>query len=309
MNKPKFDFAVGGQALIEGVMMRSKNFIAMAVRKQDGSIKIEDFAFNSFIQKHKWANIPILRGAINMIEMLIVGTKAINFSSNEFIEDEEPTAKEKEPSKFTQSLLLILNLIFALGFTILIFKFLPLYLTELISKVSPQIDQNFIAYNAIDGILKILIFILYVLLIMISKTVRRVFEFHGAEHKAVFNYEEGSELTVENSRKQSRFHPRCGTSFIIFVFVISVIVYTFIPRHPDFLIHFLRRIAILPIIAGISYEVLKLSAKYEKNPIIKLFIIPGLLFQRLTTKEPDDAQLEVAIASLKRTLELENAKS
>jgi uncharacterized protein YqhQ len=307
-SKPKFDFAVGGQALIEGVMMRSKNFLAMAVRKDDGTILIEDQFYNSWVQRFKWANTPFLRGVINMFEMMIVGTKAINFSANEFIDEDE---KEKEANKkkktnhLVESLLFALNIAFALALSIFLFKFLPLILTEGLNKLAPTIGDNYVLYNAIDGVLKLLIFVAYILLIMISKTVRRVFQYHGAEHMAVFNYEEGTPLTVENTAKQSRFHPRCGTSFIIFIFLISIVLYTFIPRHEVFWIHFTRRILILPVIAGVSYEVLKLSAKYSDSWWVKLFIAPGLAFQRLTTSQPDESQMEVAIAALKRTLELE----
>lgn len=305
VNKPKFDFAVGGQALIEGVMMRSKNYIAMAVRKDDGSIKIEDRFYNSLVQKYKWANIPFLRGAINMLEMMVVGTKAINFSADEFVqEDEDEKDANKSKNHVLDTILFSLNIIFALGVSILLFKFLPLVITESINKLTP-IEDNYVIYNAIDGVLKLLIFIVYILLIMLSKTVRRVFQYHGAEHMAVFNYEEGSDLTVKNTAKQSRFHPRCGTSFIIFIFIISIVLYTFIPRHEVFWIHFFRRILVLPIIAGVSYEVLKLSAKYAESWWVKLFIAPGLMFQRLTTAQPDEQQMEVALAALNRTLELE----
>ena len=308
ISKPKFDFAVGGQALIEGVMMRSKNYIAMAVRKDDGTILIEDQFYNSWVQRFKWANIPFLRGVINMFEMMIVGTKAINFSANEFVEedeDEKEANKENKKNHFLDTFMFALNILFALAMSIFLFKFLPLILTEALNNFAPSIEENYVVYNAVDGVLKLTIFVLYILLIMISKTVRRVFQYHGAEHMAVFNYEEGSELTVKNTAKQSRFHPRCGTSFIIFIFLISIVLYTFIPRHEVFWIHFFRRILVLPVIAGVSYEVLKLSAKHAESWWVKLFIAPGLVFQRLTTSQPDESQMEVAIAALKRTLELE----
>jgi uncharacterized protein YqhQ len=309
MDKQKFDFAVGGQALIEGVMMRSKNFIAMAVRNPNGEIKIKDFPFKSFIEKHRWANIPFIRGVINMIEMLGVGMKAINFSANEFVGEEE----KLEPTKWQavkETTFFIFNMLFAFAFAILIFKFIPLFLTELINKFWPALKDHYMLYNAIDGIIKIIILVLYILAIMISKTIRRVFMYHGAEHKAVFTYEHQQELNPANAAKESRFHPRCGTSFIILVFVISIIVYTFIPRHPDFLIHLLRRLAVLPLIAGIAYEALKISARHMDKLWVRILVAPGLLLQRLTTLNPDESQLEVSIAALKRTLELEeNAKN
>lgn len=308
---PKFDFAVGGQAVIEGVMMRSKNYIAVAVRKKDGSIKIMDFPFTSIIAKYKWLNIPLVRGVVGMIEMMIVGFKGLNFSSDEFELEGEPAKSENtKPNKFLDALFVIGNLVLSLGFAILLFKFLPLTLTEFVNSKLPTLADNYVLYNALDGVLKLLIFTLYIWAISKSKTISRVFEYHGAEHKAVFNYEQNTELTVENSQKESRFHPRCGTSFVIFVFLISVVLYTFLPRDPNFAMHFIKRILWLPVVAGISYEVLKYSAKHMNSKLVKIFTAPGMAFQGLTTKEPTDDQVEVAIAALNRTLELEskNAK-
>jgi uncharacterized protein YqhQ len=157
----------------------------------------------------------------------------------------------------------------------------------------------------IDGVIKISIFLLYIVILTIFKDFRRIFEYHGAEHKAIFTYEKHLPLTVANARKQSRFHPRCGTSFILIVLTLSIIVYTFVPKQPDFWQNLTLRIAFLPLIAGISYEYLKLSAKYAGNFLVKAMIAPGLWFQRLTTKEPDDSQLEVGLASLKAALKAE----
>jgi uncharacterized protein YqhQ len=308
-NKPRFDFAVGGQALIEGVMMRSQNYVAWAVRKVDGTIKIKDFKYNSLAQKFKFFNLPFLRGVVSMFEMMALGIRALNFSADEFIQDEEPGKAKEEQKPMPQwqsTLFLTLNVIFSLGFTIVLFKFIPLQLTEWIFEAIPyDPTTNYVAYNFLDGILKLTIFLAYILLISMFKDIKRVFQYHGAEHMAVFNYEEGTPLTVENSARQSRFHPRCGTSFIIFVFLISIVVYSVIPRDPNFLFHLAKRLALLPVIAGVSFEALKLSGKYASNPIVRLLIQPGLAFQRLTTKQPDDTQLEVAVASLQRTLDRE----
>lgn len=306
MSKPKFDFAVGGQAVIEGVMMRSKNFIAVAVRKENGEIVTKDQKFQSLIQKHKWLNIPLLRGVLNMFEMMVVGTRALNWSADIFAEEDHVTKEDREnKSQFWPNVLFAFNLVFSLALALFIFKFLPLGATELLNKVFPSISENHFYYNFIDAVIKLTIFSLYIWGISFSKTIRRVFQYHGAEHKAVFNYEEDSELTVENSARQSRFHPRCGTSFIIFVFLISILIYMFIPRDPNFVINLAQRIAVLPLIAGVSYEILKATAKNMDKVWVKAFTKPGLFFQRLTTKEPDSAQLEVALVALKRTLELE----
>lgn len=307
MPKPKFDFAVGGQALIEGVMMRSKNYIAWSVRKQDGSIKTESFFYNSLIQKHKWLNIPLVRGFLGMFEMMFLGIRALNFSAEEFIQDEEPDKKTKPLPQWAESLLLIGNVFLSLGFTILLFKLLPLRVTEFIFSQTSILEAKYgyILYNLLDGVLKMVIFLTYILGISMFNDVKRVFQYHGAEHMAVFNYEANLPLTVENSSIQTRFHPRCGTSFIIFVFLVSILVYSLMPRDPNFWLHLLKRVAMLPIIAGISFEVLKLSGKYSDNPVVKFLIQPGLAFQKLTTKEPDVEQLEVAITALQTTLDLE----
>lgn len=306
MNKAKFDFAVGGQAVIEGVMMRSKNFIAIACREPKGGIVVKDFPFQSLINKYNFLNVPILRGVIGMLEMMAVGIKALNFSADVFAEDvEKPETLKSKHRQLLESLLVVLNVVVSLVFAIFIFKFIPLFITEFLNSEFPSLADNYILYNLVDGVLKFLIFIIYILVISKSETIYRVFEYHGAEHKAVFNYEEGTDLTISNSQKQSRIHPRCGTSFVIFVFLISVVLYTFMPRDPNFLMQFAKRVLLLPIVAGISYEILKYSAKHMESRFVKLFTYPGRLFQKLTTKEPSDDQVEVALKALTRTLELE----
>ena len=163
-------------------------------------------------------------------------------------------------------------------------------------------------HNLVDGIIKISMFVTYLSLMLLSKDMKRVFEYHGAEHKSVFTYEKGLDLTPENARAQSRFHPRCGTSFILLLLLISIITYMFLPKQPSFLLNFALRLAWLPVIGGISYEILKWSAKHIKNPLVRLFVTPGLLLQRITTQEPDDTQLEVALHALASTLKLESEK-
>jgi uncharacterized protein YqhQ len=307
--KKQIDFAVGGQAVIEGVMMRSPNHITIAVRKQNKAIKIKKEAYKTFVQRYKLLNIPIIRGMINLVEMMIVGTKAINYSANEMLDDllpeEEKSKKKSKLHKTGEYAMMIFSFIFAIALALFLFKFVPLWLTTILEKQFAFIKNNYIIFNLIDGLIKISIFLLYVLILTIFKDFRRIFEYHGAEHKSIFTYEKHLPLTVENARKQSRFHPRCGTSFILIVLTLSILVYTFIPRQPDFWQNFTLRIAFLPLIAGISYEYLKISAKHAGNFFVKALIAPGLWFQRLTTKEPDDSQLEVGLASLKAALELE----
>ena len=302
------DFAVGGQAVIEGVMMRSPNNISIAVRKESGNIKVKKKAHQTLTQKYKFLNLPILRGVINLFEMMIIGTDAINFSANESIETPEEEKANKEPSKgekLLEVLMFVVSFILAIALSIGLFKFLPLWSTTWLEGQSQYIANNYIVFNLIDGVIKMLIFLSYIFVLSLIPSFRRIFEYHGAEHKSIFNYESKKELTVENASKEIRFHPRCGTSFILIVFLVSIVVYTFIPKHPDFLTNLSVRVAVLPFIAGISYEYLKFSAKHMDNAIVNAMVQPGLWFQRLTTKEPDKEQLEVGLKSLKEALAME----
>ena len=317
----KHDFAVGGQAVIEGVMMRAPDYITIAVRKTDGSIKLKEEQFISIIKKVKFFALPIVRGVVNLFEMLILGTKIINYSATESMdfEEEESEKKAKQDNDKTDasdksdknskkesiltSFAFALSILFALLLSIFLFKFIPYLLTDVISKQVPILNENWMLFNFIDGILKTSIFVAYIATLGMTKSVRRLFEYHGAEHKSIFTYENGKELTVENAKSQSRFHPRCGTSFILVVFLLSIVVYTFVPKQPTLLLNFGLRILFLPVIAGLSYELLKISAKHQKNRLVRFLIAPGLWLQRLTTQEPDDKQLEVALAALKTALE------
>jgi len=308
-NTREFDFAVGGQAVIEGVMMRSNEFVTVAVRKEDGRIKVKDDAFKSISKRIKFLGLPFIRGIVGLGEMMMIGMKSLNYSANQMIEEPEQEGVEKSrKQKIGEGILFTFSFVFAISLSLFLFKFLPLWITEWVSGLYPSF-RNSILYNVLDGILKTSFFILYILLLGFMPSIRRVFEYHGAEHKSIFTYENGLDLTVENAKKQSRFHPRCGTSFIFIVFMISILVYTFLPRNPDFTVNFINRLLLLPIIAGISYEFLKWSAKNQENPIMKLAIAPGLAFQRLTTREPDDQQLEVGLNALKKALDLEAEKA
>lgn len=306
----KIDFAVGGQAVIEGVMMRSNDFITVAVRKESGNIELKEDPFKSITKKIKILGWPFVRGVVGLVEMMIVGMKALNFSASVIIEEtdgkkrEDMTAKEK----LIEKIMMGFSFIFAIGMSIFLFKFLPLWITDWISGIYEPLRKSFY-YNLIDGVLKTSFFIFYIWILTLMPSIKRVFEYHGAEHKSIYTYEKGLSLTVENAKQQSRFHPRCGTSFILIVFIISVLVYTLLPRDPDFLMHFARRLAFLPLIAGVSYEFLKWSAKNTDNSLMKMAVAPGLWFQRLTTKEPDDKQLEVALKALDKALELEDNKA
>ncbi|PIR55156.1 DUF1385 domain-containing protein [Candidatus Peregrinibacteria bacterium CG10_big_fil_rev_8_21_14_0_10_36_19] len=305
----KIDFAVGGQAVIEGVMMRSPSAITIAVRKPNGHIKIKREKYKTVIQRLKFLNIPIVRGVINLFEMMVIGTKAINFSANESLDEAPPSEEEINKSgirKFFEGIMFVFSLIIALAVSLSLFKALPLFLTTYLDSKFEIIHNNFALFNLVDGAIKASIFLTYIFLLSLIPSFRRIFEYHGSEHKAIFTYENKLDLTVENAKIQSRFHPRCGTSFIIIVFIISVFVYTLVPKQPDFIHNLALRITVLPLVAGISYELLKLSAKHTEKKFVKFLIAPGLAFQRLTTKEPDAPQLEVGLKSLEAALAMEN---
>lgn len=312
LSSKKIDFAVGGQAVIEGVMMRSPNNISIAVRKLNNSITVKKKPYKTLTQRYKWLNIPIIRGVINLFEMMVVGTDAINFSANESLENESEnktkTRCQTKISKLIDVLMFALSIVLALALSIFLFKFVPLWITTFLGEHSAYIDQNYIIFNLIDGILKMSIFLLYIFLLSLIPSFRRVFEYHGAEHKSIFNYESHQPLTVKNAKKQIRFHPRCGTSFILIVFTVSILVYTLVPKQPDFLHNLILRLAFLPLIAGISYEYLKLSAKHINSAVVRALVAPGLWFQRLTTKEPDNSQLEVGLKSLTEALAMEEGQ-
>lgn len=323
--KGKIDFAVGGQAVIEGVMMRSPRSLTIAVRTPDKKIKVKKEHHLIICQKYPKLNIPIVRGVINLFEMMIIGTKAINWSANESMPlDDRDAAKppknknaknvvphdghKSKLSQFYEILMFAISLALAIGFSLFLFKFIPLGITSLIDKNFSIVHENFLLFNFIDGALKATIFLTYIWLLGLIPSFRRVFEYHGAEHKSIFAYENKLDLTVPNAKKQTRFHPRCGTSFIIIVFIISVFAYTLLPKQDTFIENFLLRVTFLPLVAGLSYEALKISAKYSTSSFVKPLIAPGLAFQRLTTKEPKDDQLEVGLESLKAALEMEKQK-
>lgn len=302
-SRKKFDLAVGGQALIEGVMMRTPHYITMALRRPNGKIHRTERSFNSLTKKYKLLGLPIIRGIVGFFEMLVVGTKALNYSAEVFMEEEDVTS-EKIDSKLS-SWYLGGTILFSLAFAIFLFKFIPLWLTYNIETWIPVVHEQYVLFNLIDGVIKISMLVGYIAIISLMPDIKRVFQYHGAEHKSIFTYELDEPLTPEHARKNSRFHPRCGTSFILIVFVISILVYTFVPRHPLFFVTLFYRILMLPLIAGISYEFLKWSAKHQDVSWIMALSTPGLWLQRLTTKEPDREQLEVGLESLKYGLELE----
>lgn len=283
---------IGGQAVMEGVMMLNKEKRAIAVRNPKGKIIVKKDKIK--LPPSKIANLPFIRGVVKLIFMMVIGMKALNYSSSIALDE-----KEEEFSSWGMAVFMI----FSIAFALFLFKFLPLLVTKfLVSKIAYLQTSNFLP-NLIDGIIKISIFTLYIYLMGLSKETKKIFEYHGAEHKTIRCKEAKEKLTVKNVKKFSRFHPRCGTAFIFGVFLISIFIYTIIPfNSTTFLENLGLRILLLPVIMGISYEILRYSGKNDKNIFFRMITAPGLWMQKLTTAEPNDKQIEVAIKSLKAVL-------
>jgi uncharacterized protein YqhQ len=273
---------IGGQAVIEGVMMKSKDRYSVAIRGKDGKINVKSEPFVSFTSKSRILKLPFIRGIIILIETLILGLKVLSYSANQAAKEED-----EELSRFSLAITIILSI--AIG--IALFVALPLFLTKIVS------ESEGVLFNIIDGIFRLLIFLAYITAISLFKDIRRVFQYHGAEHMAVNCYDAKKKLTIENARKYTTLHPRCGTAFLIIVLIISIFVFSLIVT-PSFWIKFASRVILIPVIAGISYELLKLTDKYRKSRLVWLVSSPGLAVQKITTRKPDDSQIEVAIAAL-----------
>ncbi len=302
--------SIGGQAVIEGIMMRGPKESAIAVRKPDGEIIVEKKPINSFVTKYKINKIPFLRGVFAFVESLIEGTKALMFSAEFFDVEEDETKKKKEKmseeelkkleakEKKSLNFAIYSSVFVALIFSIGVFMMLPTFLVGLFRDYA-GINNNILT-TLIEGTTRILIFLLYVVLVSKMEDIKRVFQYHGAEHKTIFCYEAGEELTVDNVRKQKRLHPRCGTSFLIFVMIISILLFSFISWE-DKIMRVVIRLLLLPVVAGISYEIIKFAGRHD-GLIIRILSAPGMWLQKITTKEPDDSQIEVAIVALNSVL-------
>ncbi|MGI9091183.1 MAG: DUF1385 domain-containing protein [Gemmatimonadaceae bacterium] len=360
------DLIVGGQAVMEGVMMRTPSAYAIACRKRDGSIVHTAESLPKWSDKHKWINLPVLRGGATLIQSMALGVKALNFSAqvaHEDVEAEEATtvkaaefeteaaladgtldknftkapvkitmpenhsAKEKAKTKPSQAAGAVGSIIFALFFNVLLFVVAPLVLTNILFialgwAAQPAIVEgaswfqmaksyiweikpdSWIAFNLIDGLVRMTFFVLMIFTMSRLRDIHRVFQYHGAEHKTVFAWELGAELEVKNARPMRRQHPRCGTSFLMVVMLVAIVLFSVV-KFDALWLNLLVRIALMPLVAGISYEIIRFSAKKESGMIFKLMTMPGLWLQNITTQEPDDDQLEVAIVSLKESLKLE----
>jgi len=360
------DLIVGGQAVMEGVMMRTPSAYAIACRRQDGSIVTTAETLPKWSDKYKWLNTPVLRGGATLIQSMALGVKALNFSARIYEEDaaaaeaaekakkaavepvlvsgttdEEFTkapvkvvmpekAEAGKAKKMGQSASAIGSIIFALGFNILLFIVAPLVLTNLLFiwagwAPSPEIAAGagwfelvkayvwkikldsfgtWVAFNLIDGVIRMVFFIFMIYSMSWIKDIRRVFEYHGAEHKTVFTWEKGLELTPANATVQRRQHPRCGTSFLMVVMLIAIVLFSVVNFEAMWM-NLLVRIALMPLVAGLAYEVIRYAAKKESGAVFKFMTLPGIWLQNITTQEPDEEQLEVAIRALDESLKLE----
>ncbi len=302
---------VGGQAVIEGVMMRSKDKIATAVRKPNGEILVKTDPFISWTKRKKILGVPIIRGAVSFVEMLIVGIKTLNYSADIAMQelDKEEAAKKGEDisdkPKKSNNLMLGLSALFAMSIGIFIFFFVPLAISQFVG-----VDKEALGFNLVAGAIRLTMFLIYVWILSFFGDFKRIFQYHGAEHKSIYCYEMNDELLPERAALHTRFHPRCGTSFILIValfaiamYAISDTLYAYLTgAAPTLLTRFGIHFSLLPFVAGGSYEILKLSGKTRDNKITKFLIQPGLWLQKITTKEPTLEQIEVGMAALKAAL-------
>jgi uncharacterized protein YqhQ len=302
---------VGGQAVIEGVMMRSPRRIATAVRKPNQEILTKNDPYIALSKRHKLLNIPVFRGALSFFEMLVIGLKALNFSADIALEESQRAEKGTDwrrtrGERIKDGLILVGTLILALGAALCVFFALPLFLTEVIG-----LSKGALAFNVIAGIIRASFFLAYLWGISRWREIKRILEYHGAEHKSIYAFESGEELTVKAVRKHSTHHPRCGTSFLLIVVILAIVLFAVadtvvemqIGHRPTLVQRFITHFSLLPLLGGLSYELLKFSGKKRDKKYVRWLAAPGLWLQRITTQEPDDAQLEVAIVALKSALE------
>ena len=291
---------VGGQAVIEGVMMKSKNYVALSVRQTDGKIATEVEKFTTIRDKCAFLRLPVIRGIVNFVETMVLSFRTLNRSAEMLGIEEEPSKfekwLEKKLGKSATAIASVIGTVIGLAMSVLLFMYLPALVSDLVDKIY----YNIYLKSVIEGVLKIAIFTAYIALVGLIPDMKRVFQYHGAEHKSIFCHEAGLELTPENVKKQIRFHPRCGTSFLFVMMFIGIIISVFyidLPRLPRVAV----KLLILPLIVGIGFEFIKFAGTHD-NLFVRILSAPGLWIQRLTTKEPDLDQIEVAISSLKAAL-------
>jgi len=307
---------VGGQAVMEGVMMRAPHSYCVAVRRADGEIVTQEQPLPRMSEMYKIFKYPIFRGVGTLYQAMKLGMQALKFSGDVGIRDiQEAEAKEKgakapaekceKAPKGLPGWALAVNLVLSLGMFIFMYKFIPLFLATRLKTVYPEFEGR-IAFNLADGVFRMLMFLVFMYLLSLMKDIHRVFEFHGAEHRVVFNFEAGQPVTVTNAQRFTTFHPRCGTSFLFVVIIVSIVFYTFIP-FDGFAAKLISRVALLPLIAGVSYELIRFAAK-RRGSVLATITAPGLWLQRITTKPPADDQTAVAIRALEGAMALEESQ-
>jgi len=294
---------VGGQAVMEGVMMRAPHSYAVAVRRPDGEVVIDERPLAKLSEKYPAFRLPVVRGVGTLGQAMALGVKALRFSADVAMQAEAGGGGEgsKKPGEIP-GWLMGLNLAFSFVFFIALYKFVPLWITTRLESVYPEL-HNQILFNLVDGVARLVIFLGFLWLISRWADIRRVFEYHGAEHRVVFNFESGKPVNVDNARAFPTFHPRCGTSFLLVVMMVSIAVYAVIPAH-GFAEKMAVRVLALPLIAGLSYEMIRYAAR-RRGSLLALFTAPGLWLQRITTQPPSDEQTEVAIIALNHAMALE----
>ena len=299
------DLPVGGQAVIEGVMMRAEDRIVTAVRTPEQEIVVREQQHIPWARRFRILKVPILRGAVAFIEMMIIGLQTLNFSADVAMQSERRSVPDAEEGGWKDRLALGVTLVSSLAIGIGVFFFLPLAAAQ-----AAGTDRDAVSFNLLAGLVRTTLLLLYLWGISRWQEIRRVFQYHGAEHKSIFTLEAGADLTVDEARGFGRLHPRCGTSFLLIVVLLSIFVFAVVDSafidvfgHAQSLLErFATHLTVLPLISGLSFELLKLSGRKRNHPLTKLLIRPGLWLQRITTKEPSDAQLEVALVALHRAL-------
>ncbi len=300
---------IGGQAVIEGVMFRSPSAYAVAVRKPDGTIEEKSEVKHSITKRVPW-KWPLLRGVATLFETLSLGIKTLEYSAEVAApEEEREKARRKGKSKTLSRFQMTLTIVFALAMGLLLFVGIPYLVTNLLKGPLGIAGESHVLFHVIDGALRITMFLLYLIVISAMKDVRRLFAYHGAEHKVINTYEHNVAPTIESTRRFSRFHPRCGTSFIVVLLIVLIVIHSitflFVPENFSYILKFAIRLALLLPIAGIAYELIRLGSKLPDNPVINLFLLPGLLTQFFTTREPTDDMIEVSLVSFNRVQKLE----
>ena len=298
---------VGGQAVLEGVMMRSPHAWAIAVRKQTGEVVTHSEPLEKLSEKHKWMGWPVMRGVMTLGHAMTLGFRALKFSANVVLDELQPTEKdEPEKKKFEISgWIAAVNILISLGFFIFMYKYIPLLAATELKKVDPALGGQ-IMFNLVDGVIRLALFLAFIWATSLWADIRRVYQYHGAEHKTVFAFENGDPLETAAVQKYSTYHPRCGTSFLMTVMIISIGVYMLFPV-TTFWARFALRIALLPVIAGVSYEVIRFAAKH-RGSLFALMTTPGLWLQRITTQPPSDEQAQCAIVALDEAMSLEKQR-